>query len=681
MDTPLDTAADQHLTLQRCQRQLAVCREGHWECDLQSGNTWCSPQLLALLGLDAGSVDRAETTIDTRLHPDDRPSFLASCLAEIQQPGGFDCELRFLDGANRWRWLQGRVRLVSDAAGEPGFLCGSVQDAGREKSAIEALGRQQRQFESELGERTAALQTALALAEQRRAQAELANAAKSRFLAHMSHEIRTPLNGVLGLTELAQRSAHNAEQRRYLQAAHQSGQALLQMTSDVLDLSRIEAGQLALHPRAFDPSLLLAQALRTVMPQARQRQLLLRYDWIGESPWVLADDGNLRQIVTNLLGNAIKFTVRGHVTLCAHARTDADGQLAMRIEVIDSGPGIAAERQPEVFKAFVQGDDGRGRGGAGLGLAIARQLAEAMGGQLGLHSPAQGGCTFSLELRAPIVAVGAQPPGPPPGRAWLVYPQREDGQWLAARLARLGWDVEVVPGVAEAVARAQRDDQVPPDLVIVAGMSLHHSVALGPLRQALPRAQLRLLIRPDWHEPTIEALAAELRMTPLLAPLTPAQLARIGMPIDEAGAVETDAALRVVPSALRQGADVLLVEDNPVNQLVGQEFLRALGLNVRLAEGGEAALAACTERLPDLVLMDLQMPGMDGLEATRALRRLQRELNRPALPIVALTAHAGPEDHAACHDAGMDGVLTKPLAMATLGQQLARWLPGGTVPG
>ncbi|MBP6902337.1 MAG: response regulator [Burkholderiaceae bacterium] len=674
--------------LLRCQRALAASHDGFWERDLQQGTVWYSPSFRAMFGFGPDEPGPARGKVRERVHPDDRDGFVAAYEQALRTLGEFAYEVRFLDAHQRWRWVRGRGRVWGDDQGRPQFVGGAVTDIDEQKTTQLALAEQQRALEALVAERTANLEAALALAERRRQEAEQANAAKSRFLAHMSHEIRTPLNGVLGLTELALRNAQGGEQRRFLHTAHQSAQAVLQTISDVLDLSRIESGRTELQPRPFDPTQVLADTLRAAMPLARRRELLLMFDWQGEEGGVFGDAGALRQIVTNLLGNAIKFTDVGTVSLLGQAQRLDDGLVALQITVADSGPGIPEHRRAQVFEPFVQGDPGlsRGHGGAGLGLAIATRLAEAMDGRLQLHCPEGGGSVFTLALQLPMAPLPAASPAaarpgqpplpelPPPGLAWLVYPRPEGGAWLARRLQRLGWRTELQDGVAQALAQARGlAPAQQPDLVLVAEPALDPEASLGLLRECLPGARLRLLVRPDWHDPRVEAQASALQITPMIAPLLPAQLRRIHAADHEVAEAEAD--LRhgdevVLPA----GAEVLLVEDNEVNQLVGQELLRALGLQPRLAADGEAALAACLQRPPALVLMDLQMPGMDGLETTRQLRRLQQAGRWPGAPIVALTAHASPEDHAACRLAGMDGVLTKPLQLSTLRRRLARWL-------
>jgi PAS domain S-box-containing protein len=666
--------------LQRYRRALEASSDGFWERDLVGGTIWYSAGFLALFGFREGELSGERGAASARVHPDDRELFRTAYSRALREPGRFDYAVRFLDAAGRWRWVQGRGRVWPDARGRPAFISGSVSDVHQQTTAMLDLQRHRRALEAQVRERTAGLQAALALAEQRRQEAERANAAKSRFLAQMSHEIRTPLNGVLGLTELALRDAQGADQRRYLTVAHQSGQALLQIISDVLDFSRIESGRVELTERPFDGAQLLAEALHTAVPLARQNALMLMYDWVGPNPLLHGAEGALRQIVTNLLGNAIKFTPAGHVSISAEAQPTGDGRIALLVEVADTGPGIPEAMREQVFEPFEQADAGLSRrhGGTGLGLAIARQLAHALGGTLHLTCPPQGGSRFTLSLTLPL-ADPAQPGAAVDGstalpgagrRAWLVYHEAVAGQWLARRLARLGWTCEVLVGMEAALARARRTDAPAPDLVLLGEAALPPGVDLAAFRRTLPGVPIQLVIRPDWHDPPLAQQAAACDIGTLTGPLTPAQLTLLG----RGSAPTPPMPAAAAPVAPRDGAEVLLVEDNAVNQLVGEASLQALGLRVRVAASGAEALEMCIRQPPALVLMDLQMPEMDGLETTRRLLALQREGQWPGAPIVAVTAHATAADRADCLAAGMAGVLTKPLSPGTLRQQLAPWL-------
>ena len=663
----------------RARRAVAASRDGYWERDLRTGTMWYSSRFNEIFGFapDAAPPDLQATR--DRIHPDDLPRYVADHDAAVARLGDFAYEIRYLDAAGAWRWMRGRVRVFADESGRAAWVTGVVTEVQAFKQ--EQLEREQRQQELEelVRVRTLRLQAALAHAEAQQREAERANLAKSRFLAHMSHEIRTPLNGVLGLTELALRTATSPEQRRFLETAHDSGQALLRLINDVLDLSRIEAGHVELRQRPFDPSEVLAAAMRGLISMTRRRRdLLMVFDWHGDTPWVEGDDGALRQVVVNLLGNAIKFTERGRIAMETWLSPAGEGRCRLKVQVSDSGPGVAPERRSAIFEPFVQGDDtlARSHGGAGLGLAIAHHLVQAMHGLLTLECPPAGGSVFTVEIELPTVPTPEaqrRPEPPPPGRVWLVYQREPGGQWLSAQLQRMGWHTELIYGVPQALERARLAHDAPPDAVVIAEQALLPDTDLAALRAVLPDACLNLVVRPDWHAPALADAARAARIATLVAPLTPAQLRRLR--------VAPDAAAAGAPDALAASAiEVLLVEDNPVNQLLGKEFLQALGVRVRMATDGHEAVRACLERAPALVLMDVQMPRMDGLQATRELRALQAADRWTGCPIVALTAHTSEEERQACLAAGMDGMLTKPLTLDTLRTQIAPWLRVSATP-
>jgi CheY-like chemotaxis protein len=501
----------------------------------------------------------------------------------------------------------------------------------------------------------------------------MASSAKSEFLAHMSHELRTPLNGLLGLTDLALQSAQQPAQRRYLEVALRSGRGLLQVINEVLDLSRLEAGGVELAHQPFDLSELLADVVRTLMPGASGKPISVRYDWIGDAVHVLGDAARVRQVTTNLVANALKFTARGHVTLIGEIASDDAGRARATVRVEDSGPGIPPALHERIFEPFVQADASltRQHGGSGLGLTIARRMARAMGGDVVLERSAATGSAFAFSW--PLVLDRSVPPPSPasPGRAGLVFLRNDSGQWLQRRIERLGWTcLAPWPDVATAVAEAGRlgaDER--PELLIVSDQALDARTDFAALRAAWPLARLALLVRPDWHQPVLEQAAAAHRVTPVLLPLTPKALRELLSAHDRAPPEATAA-----PVAAAKRARVLVVEDNAVNLMITEEFVRQLGHEPRGVADGAAAIAACEQEAPQLVLMDLQMPVMDGFEATRRLRALQAQGRLPPFPIVALSAHAGQADQRQGAAAGMDDYLTKPILVDALRAAFARWL-------
>lgn len=504
------------------------------------------------------------------------------------------------------------------------------------------------------------------------------DALQDRFLAHMSHELRTPLAGLLGLVDLARRVATDPAQRRYLEVAMQSGRALQRSIAQVLEIARLREGPLPLADEAFDLAETVVEVLRNAMARMRLKGLAMRFDWEGEPTWVRGDELRVRQVVGNLVDNACRFTARGYVAL--RARLDDDpgspGRRRFELQIEDTGPGVAPALAARIFDEFVQGDDSltRAHGGTGLGLPIARALARRMGGDVTMASTPGVGSRFTLTLGfAPAPEpdpVPAAARADAPGHAWLLYEQTETGRWMQRRFARLGWTSEIVTGIAVAIERAAHSTAAAlPPLVVVAEHAMHPGADLDALRAALPAADIRLLIRPDWNQPAIEQRALALAMRLDVRPLTPRDLRLMTL----RGVAPVQAVLP--PAAPSPGPHVLVVEDNATNRMIVEAFLEALALPCRSVGDGAQALAECAASPPRLVLMDLQMPVMDGLAATRELRARQARGELPAFPVVALTAHAMASDAQACRDAGMDGFLTKPLLLETLRAELVRWCP------
>jgi PAS domain S-box-containing protein len=635
-----------------------------FDVDLSQDAVWFSPRYKAMLGYEENEYHFKASELPKYRHPDDAAIATKAFLDLVKLNIPYDVEYRLLQKNGEYLWIRARAVAEFGRGGRAVRFSGSIQDITETRTAHEQLVRA----------------TAVA---------EAANEAKSTFLATMSHEIRTPMNGVIGMTGLLLDTPLDRVQREYANTIRTSADSLLHVINDILDFSKIEAGKFEIDITDMDLRANVEDVCAMMALPAATKQIELVVDLHAEVPeFVRGDAQRIRQCLLNLLSNAVKFTQSGEIVVEVCVLAQQSRKTLIQFSVRDTGIGIATEQQGNLFQPFVQADATTTKqfGGTGLGLSIVKRLIELMGGQVGVESEFGKGATFwftlpldSLDPSGPLTRLSTN------GKRILIVDDNETNRnVLGDQLARMGYEVQLAADATEALSvlkqalSAHEFDAA----LIDFQMRTMDGATLGEIINAdVALSKTRLILLTSLDRAGDQQRFAKIGFAAYLT--KPVRSRELIECLDRVLTVEArewqlHSQPMITRSVLTESFDeapysgrVLLVEDNIVNQQVAQKYLERLGCSVHTVDDGLAGVNSFKGERFDLVLMDMQMPVMDGISATREIRKLERSGRH--IPIVALTANVMAGQLERCLEAGMDDFLAKPLDIHRLRDVLDRF--------
>jgi PAS domain S-box-containing protein len=641
---------------ERWQLAVAGSDEGVWDWNVADDTVWYSPRWKSILGFNDEEIPNRRDSWLSRMHPDDRIRVQTELQAYIDQQADLyraHYRMRHKDGS--WRWILARGRAHFDASGRPVRMLGTHIDITHQK-----------QIEAEL--------------RKAKEEAEAADRAKSDFLAVMSHEIRTPMNGVIGFTNLLLDTQLNSEQRDWLLTIRSSGESLVTLINDILDFSKIESGHMELDQHPVPVRRCIEEVLDLLWSKASEKKIELLH-WIDEGvpEWIITDGTRLRQVLVNLIGNAIKFTAEGEVEVRISMDPPVNGDAPhLWFSVRDTGGGIPADRVDRLFKPFSQADSSTTRrfGGTGLGLAISRRLVQLLGGEIELASTSEQGSCFRFSIRAPAAPAPEGQPSPARNgnlhvelasrHALIVDDNETNRRILSSQLSRWGLVCHAYEKPSEAIAHLRNQGRADVALLDMMMPDMHGADLALHIRELRSRTELPLVLLSSVSREELKQFAPEEHFDVIIC--KPVRQSALLDALHTTLATEHN--LHPAPSApaeldhtlgKRHPLRILVAEDNVVNQKLITRLLERLNYAPLLVDNGFACLEALRRGSYDIVFMDCQMPEMDGYDATANIRSGGTGVRNKKLRIIALTASAMVGDRERCVAAGMDDYLTKPI--------------------